>query len=147
VSFPDFNSAGDLPPGVHPASLDEVVARFGAGTAQRQTVTDVLRRIHELVRATGELRRFVIFGSYVSDKPEPNDVDLVLVMRDSFRPERYDEATQWVFDHQAASAHFGASIFWSTPTGLILLGDVEEFLASWGVKRDYTQRGVVEVLS
>jgi hypothetical protein len=147
MALPDFTSTGDLPPGVHPASLEEVVARFGSGTARRQIVTETLRRIYALVRATGELQRFIIFGSYITAKPEPNDVDIVLLMADGFRPGRYDEATQQVFDHQQAAAHFGASIFWTSPLGLLLVEDVGEFLASWGIKRDRTWRGVVEVIS
>jgi hypothetical protein len=41
--------------------------------------------IHATAKATGKLERFVIFGSYITDKVEPNDVDVVLVMADDFR--------------------------------------------------------------
>lgn len=40
MPLPEFNEFGDLPAGVHPASLSEVVIRFGVGPAQRQAVTD-----------------------------------------------------------------------------------------------------------
>jgi hypothetical protein len=43
MPLPEFNVFGDLPEGNHPASLAEVAARFGSGTAQRQAVTDRLR--------------------------------------------------------------------------------------------------------
>jgi hypothetical protein len=42
MPLPAFNSYGDLPEGVYKASLDEVVARCGHGTPQRQTVDDFI---------------------------------------------------------------------------------------------------------
>jgi hypothetical protein len=46
MSLPGFNEFGDLSEGNHPASLDEVVARFGSGSAQRRAITDRLRRVY-----------------------------------------------------------------------------------------------------
>src|SRR5207247_424588 len=74
-------------------SLDEVIARFGHGTPQRQLVTTRLLRIYDLARGSGKLERFVIFGSYVTAKPNPNDVDIILIMRDDFREPECDEET------------------------------------------------------
>jgi hypothetical protein len=71
MPLPAFNSRGDLPEGVYKASRDQVVARFGHGTPQRQLVTTRLRHIYALAHATGKLQRFVIFGSYVTAKLEP----------------------------------------------------------------------------
>ena len=80
MTLPEFNSLGDLPEGVHRATLDETLARFGQGSLQRQLVTGRLSRVYELARKTGNLERFVVFGSYVTAKPDPNDVDIILVM-------------------------------------------------------------------
>jgi hypothetical protein len=79
MPLPEFNSLGDLPEGVHRATFDETLARFGQESLQRQFVTARLSRIYELARRTGSLERFVIFGSYVTAKPDPNDVDIILV--------------------------------------------------------------------
>ena len=84
MPLPPFNANGDLPPGVYAATVAEVVARFGAGTPRREVVTQRLVRIHNLAVATGGLGRFVLFGSYVTSKPVPNDVDVILVMKDAF---------------------------------------------------------------
>ena len=78
MPLPGLNEQGELPPGVHQATLDEVITRFGQGVGQRLKVTDRLKRIYQLARATGELERLIIFGSYITAKPEPNDVDVVL---------------------------------------------------------------------
>jgi hypothetical protein len=77
MPLPDFNEFGDLPERNHSASLAEVFARFGSGTAQRKAVTDRLQRVFQLAVATGHLDRLVVFGSYVSDVDEPNDVDVI----------------------------------------------------------------------
>jgi hypothetical protein len=84
MPLPTFDNRGDLPVGVHQATLGEVVERFGHGTPQRELVTNRLVHIYELAQRTGKLLRFVIFGSYVTDKLEPNDIDILLVMTDDF---------------------------------------------------------------
>ena len=57
MAIPDFNPEGDLPEGVHCATMEEVLARFGGGTLQRQDVTARLQRIYRLVGTTGRLTR------------------------------------------------------------------------------------------
>jgi hypothetical protein len=146
MPLPAFNAVGDLPEGRHAASLDEVVARFGSGTRQREVVTDRLRRIHALAAATGHLDRLIIFGSYVSDIANPNDIDVILVMRDDFRIEDCPAALMALFDHGRAVAELGASIFWVRPD--MLLGEpLERFLSHWELKRDGRRRGLVEIRS
>ena len=144
MPLPEFNEFGDLPEGLHPASLVEVVARFGPGTAQRAAVTARLHRIVELATKTGRLDRLVIFGSYVSDVSEPNDVDVILVMRDDFRSEACPAESAVLFDHARANDELGASVFWVRPD--MLLGEpLERFLAFWQTKRDGRRRGIVEI--
>lgn len=145
MPLPEFDNHGDLPVGVHQATLDEVLARFGHGTPQRQLVTARLLRIYELARSTGKLLRFVIFGSYVTLKPSPNDVDIILVMQDDFREDDYSEKVLPVFDHLRVQRELGASVFWTRP-GAVLLETVDEFIAHWQIKRDLSQRGIVEVI-
>jgi hypothetical protein len=144
MPLPEFNEFGDLPEGKHPASLDEVVARFGGGSTQRQAVSDRLRRIYGLALATGYLDRLLVFGSYVSDVSEPNDVDVILVMRNEFRSEDCLAELSVLFDHARANDELGASIFWIRSN--MLLGEpLEQFLTFWQTKRDGRRRGVVEI--
>ncbi len=146
MALPPFNHHGDLPEGLHKASLAEVLERFGPGSEARRETTAVLQAIHDLVTATGKLQRFVIFGSYITAKAEPQDVDVVLVMKDDFSMDACDEQTRILFDHQRAEGEMGASIFWLCPSAL-LRGSLEDFLLGWGTKRDLTLRGIVEVIS
>jgi hypothetical protein len=145
MPLPEFNELGDLPVGVHHATLAEVVARFGHGSLQRQLVTNRLLRIYELAQATGKLVRFVIFGSYITAKLAPNDVDIILVITDDFEPKECDEQTQLLFDHLRAHQVFGASVFSIRPS-TTLLETVDEFISYWQIKRDHSLRGIVEVV-
>ena len=145
MPLPEFNHLGDLPEGVHKATFAEVLKRFGGGPSQRQLVTERFDRIYRLAQATGKLERFVIFGSFVTAKPDPNDIDLILVMNNDFRIADCDDRTRTLFDHIKAQELFGASIFSVRPEA-VLLETVDEFIAYWQIKRDKTRRGIVEVI-
>lgn len=71
--IPPFDERGYLPPGIHPATLDEVEARFGRESEVHSVQTESLRWLAELARRSG-VQRFVINGSFVTDVLEPNDV-------------------------------------------------------------------------
>ncbi len=135
MPLPNLNSEGELPEGVHQATIDEILARFGSGTPQRQAVTARLLRIYDLAKATGKLERLILFGSYITATPDPNDVDIVLVMRNDFEVQACNEETRGLFDHLRAAAVFGASIFWIRPA-MLLLETLEEFIAHWQIKRE-----------
>lgn len=144
MSLPAFDATGDLPPGVHPASLFEVLNRFGVGTIQRELVARRLERIYNAVAATSQLKRFIIFGSFITSKSDPNDVDLFLLMQDSFDLSQIQGEAKLIFDHSAAQSHFGASVFWLRP--VTAFPDEAQSITDWQWKRDGTRRGVVEVI-
>jgi hypothetical protein len=97
-----------------------------------------------LALATGKLQRLVIFGSYVSSTPTPNDVDVILVMENDFATERSPSDSLILFDHAGATKELGASVFWIRPD--MLIGEpLEQFLTHWETKRDGRRRGIVEV--
>jgi hypothetical protein len=77
-SLPDFDATGDLPIGVYQASLGEVLARFAVGSRQRQALGERLKRVYNLAKSTGHLARFIVFGSFISVIPTPNDIDVFL---------------------------------------------------------------------
>jgi len=135
---------GDLPLGVHPASLQEILDRFAVGPAQRIAVGLRLERIYAVARATGHLRRFVVFGSFVTAKEEPNDVDVFLIMEDTFDPALLARETQRLFDHTTAQAQFGASIFWFRL--LACLEGEQAAIEYWQVKRGGGSRGIIEII-
>ena len=142
--LPAFNEDGDLPPGVHQATLADVLERFGRGSVQRCAVADRLNRIYQLAASTGQLARFVVFGSFVTAKTEPNDVDVVLLMEDAFDLASVTGEAALVFQHGEADAHFGASLFWATCSGA--LGGEQAMLEYWQVRSEGGRRGIVEIV-
>ncbi len=145
MPLPPFNEDGDLPPGIHPASFSEVVRRFGIGTARRNVLGRRLERIYTLAESTGHLVRFVIFGSFITGKPEPNDVDVFLLMEDTFDVSTLTGELALLFQHGTAQDYFGGSVFWLRRVAV--LGDEEIAVNHWQVKRDGTTRGLVEIMA
>ena len=133
-----------IPPGVHRATLTEVLQRFGAAGGQRGICSRRLSHLYELAQRTGHVCRFVIFGSYVTAKKNPNDVDVVLLMEDAFRLENCPSQARGLFDHALAQARYGASIFWTRP-GMLIKESVDDFIGYWQIKRDGSTRVIVEV--
>lgn len=84
-----------------------------------------------------------MFGSFVTDKAEPNDVDVFLLMEDSFDVASLPGEARLVFDHAAADAHFGASIFWSRR--LAAFGGERAAVESWQTRRDGGLRGIIDI--
>ena len=144
MALPAFNEDGDLLPGVHRATLAEVLNRFGQGSAQRCAVSDRLSRLNELVTSTGRLARFIVFGSFVTAKDDPNDVDVVLLMEDAFDLASLTGESALVFQHMEAEAHFGASVFWTRRSGA--LGGEQAMIEYWQTRREGGRRGIVEIV-
>jgi hypothetical protein len=144
--LPAFTPTGDLPPGVYEANWQEFEAQFGRGSAKRIRAFATLQHLYELADRTGRLRRFLVFGSFVSNAAGPRDVDVdvVLIMDADFELEHASRESRTLFSHADAEARFGASVFWIRE-GMLDEGQMREFLETWQTKRDGTMRGIVEV--
>lgn len=97
--WPPFDSNGDLPVEIYRATLAEVLEHFGTGTLQRRLVGQRLERIYALAVGTEQVLRFVVFGSFVTAKPNPDDVDIFLVMKDTFDANQVRGEAAIIFDH------------------------------------------------
>jgi len=143
--WPEFNENGDLPIGVHRATLDEVIDHFGKDSFQREAVAQRLERIYSLANKTGKVARFIIFGSFVTTKINPQDVDIFLLMDDSFDVGEVKDESSIIFNHMTAHNYEGASVFWIRR--LAAFDGEDEAVAYWQIKRNGKKRGIVEVIS
>jgi len=143
--WPDFDDNGDLPPGIHQATLDEVIEHFGKATLQRRVMARRLKHIYTLVAKMGQVARFIIFGSFVTAKPDPGDVDIFLLMKNTFDASQLSGETALLFNHIVTQNYEGASIFWIRR--LAALEGEEATVEYWQLKRDGAKRGIVEVIS
>ena len=82
MSIPALNQDGLLPVGIHDCTLDEIKARFGnfQVTDQRPHLLAKLESFLAEVRAAGLVRSILVDGSFVTTKPDPSDIDLILVV-------------------------------------------------------------------
>ena len=89
--IPLFDETGCLPPGIHPATLDEIDARFGQVSELRRVQMESIRWMVELAVRAGA-QRIVLNGSFATDIMEPNDVDCALLMGSGFPKDSSAEA-------------------------------------------------------
>ncbi len=142
--FPEFNENGDLPVGIYKATLWQIVEHFGRQNKQRRLVAQRLVRIYNLAKQTKHLARFIIFGSFVTNKLYPNDVDIFLLMEDSFDDKQMIGEPAAIFSNLATQQNEGASVFWLRRFAAI--GGEQAVIEDWQYKRDETRRGIVEVI-
>lgn len=77
VPIPPLQEDGLLPPGLFLAEVDEIEERFGRSTPRRKELFERLMMFIELAQHCRAVRMFVN-GSFVTAKPEPGDVDVVI---------------------------------------------------------------------
>lgn len=82
-SIPPLRPDGYLPEGLHLALEAEILFRFGAAGRRRRRLALRLRHWLHLSRQVG-VRRFLVDGSFVTAKEEPNDIDSVILLPAAF---------------------------------------------------------------
>ena len=103
-----------------------------------------LEKIIEHARSTSRLDRVIVWGSFVSDKEFPGDLDLLLIMSEDFELDEADPEVKKVFNHLAARITFNADIFWTKSS----VGEetINLWLETYQMTRDFEPRGIVEVI-
>ena len=145
MALSKFNDQGDLPPGIHQATLSEVIQRFGTTPVKRSVLALRLTRIiYQLAVGTGHVARFIVFGSFVTNKMNPNDVDVFVLMENSFEFDQLEGETRLLFDHNTAQTHFGCSLFWIRR--LAAFDGEQATIEHWQIKRNGELRGIVEIV-
>jgi hypothetical protein len=79
MPLPALRADGFLPVGVHQATLEEVFAAFPATTSQRQALNQALVQGVGVIKQHQIADQIAIDGSYLTSKPDPEDVDLVVL--------------------------------------------------------------------
>lgn len=82
--IPAFRDDGYLPDGIHMSSEPDLTFRFGSSTPRRRRLALRIRRWITLARQTRCLR-LLIDGSFVTSKPEPQDVDALVLLAPDFQ--------------------------------------------------------------
>lgn len=76
--IPPLDDYGNLPAGIHLATLIELLSVFGQGSPEREVQAEELRSFVVWAKAAG-IRRIIVNGSFVTGKLSPNDVDVIVL--------------------------------------------------------------------
>lgn len=96
--IPPLNENGWLPEGVHDCTLQEAAERFGSfqSSDRRPELWARFMEFLREVRACSLVQEVLLDGSFVTAQPDPNDIDLALVVSGShdfeadFKPSEYN---------------------------------------------------------
>lgn len=146
MPLPPPTESGDLPRGIYQATVAEIIERFGRSSSSsewRRVLALRLKRIYRIAASTGDLVRFVVFGSFVSAKPDPNGVDVFMIMANEFASASLTGEACLLFHHTVARTHFGCSVFWIRQVAA--MGGERAAIEDWQITRDGSRRGVVDV--
>jgi predicted nucleotidyltransferase len=87
MPIPDLDEHGLLPPEIHDCTLEEIAERFGRDRWVENTMRPCrsrhfarLRDYLDAFRRLGLPALVLVNGSFATDKPEPGDVDLAVVL-------------------------------------------------------------------
>jgi len=143
VVLPELTIDGELPPGVHTADWPEFISRFGGSSPRRLWLPSRLRTILELAATGGRLRRVFVWGSFVTAKTAPRDLDILLIMSDDFEVEQMSARAQAAFDSTRARLLFEADVFWAR----VSIGQevLDLWLDTYQTSRSFRKRGIVEL--
>ncbi|HEY3394380.1 MAG TPA: hypothetical protein VGK58_16825 [Lacipirellulaceae bacterium] len=141
--LPDFNEDGLLPEGIHRATFEQFEKRFVYfdRSDRRFHIFAKLRELYHEAKRSGIVKRFLIGGSFVTAKAEPNDFDCILVLDQTvidreLRPMEYNLVAR-----QRARRIFGGDVI-PVVEGSI---DYHEFLGLFQRTREQQRIGIVEI--
>jgi hypothetical protein len=103
-----------------------------------------MEKIVNLAKSTNGLERMIVWGSFVSNVESPNDVDMLLIMKDDFIIDKVDPETRKIFDYVQGRIAFNADIFWTKSS--IAKETIDLWLETYQMTRDFKPRGIVEVI-
>lgn len=101
-----------LPEGVHETTIQEIRESLGF-TDRRQELVHGLERYLQVWETHGLLDHVIIDGSFVTQKAEPGDVDILLVSKegDELLEEFARVATWLCWDREGTKEEFGCEAF------------------------------------
>ena len=142
--LPELNQDGNLPEGIHLTTEEEVFSQFATTSARRRWLGEQLRSLLALAKSTGQLSRVFLWGSFVTGKELPNDMDVLLVMAPDFGLEALPAHYQVLFDHTQARIRFHADVFWTKAS--IDEHVLQLWLDTYQTSKNFKRRGIVEVV-
>jgi hypothetical protein len=83
--LPSFNYHGFLPEGIHRTTLQEMKERFATNRG-RESLYERLQNFLDWAVTTGQFSRAYINGGFITNKPDPEDIDVILQTHAAYGP-------------------------------------------------------------
>ncbi|MEM1058195.1 MAG: hypothetical protein AAGK14_03025 [Verrucomicrobiota bacterium] len=119
--MPELLENGWLPPGIHSAGWEPLRARFATNPHRRNMLRRMLEFLH-WANANGTFSNVYLGGGFISRKPRPGDLDLVLETVAPYGPEALNamaplmrQGNPRIFEQYGVHLHFWAEGF---PAGI-----------------------------
>ena len=146
MPIPALNSDGLLPVGIHEATLDEIRHRFGSfqSSDRRVQLFSQLKQLVTQLSKSGRFAAVVVDGSFVTAKPNPEDIDLIVALRrDHDWNADLGPSDYALVSRPALRRKFGFDVLLATDGG----GDYEGFVEFFGrVREDASvQKGMLRI--
>jgi predicted nucleotidyltransferase len=83
--IPEFTDSGCLPEGIYDCTMDETAVRFATfqSSDRRPRLWSRFTAFIRQLKECGFVETVIVDGSFVTSKPAPSDIDLVLVVASS----------------------------------------------------------------
>lgn len=82
MAIPHFNRYGNLPPGIHKATIKEAKQRLATNQRRKEIFDDFLKMIKSIpTKERKVIKSLILDGSYVTDKEDPGDWDCILIVK------------------------------------------------------------------
>jgi hypothetical protein len=139
MTIPALQENGELPPGEHQASLDEIELIYGISNDRRKLLMRGLRDAANNFELSG-VKTIWIDGSFITDKEEPNDIDGCW----AYQPEVNRETLDPVFlgSRKEMKDKYGLDFFIAS---IIEMGSGLPFPKFFQVNRDGTKKGIIVI--
>lgn len=146
IQLPEFNTDGYLEPGLYLISLEETLTHFGRGSVERERLGKLLHLIIERARNYHTIKRVLVWGSFISNKLEPRDLDYSLIVDPRHRRITITAEDRRFFVPADARMFYGVDkaylVMEEYPPDIFA-----DFLDFIGHDRDGRPRGVLEVIN
>src|SRR5205814_9645575 len=117
---------------------------LGSGSPRRQRLADRLSEMMAVADDCGLVRRVYIWGSFVKSKPNPEDMDVLVVVKAGLQDQEIAGQVRSLLTHREARLRFNADVFWVRED----IGEalIQSMLEVYQFDRDKRRRGIVEVI-
>lgn len=108
--IPPFCDGMNLPAGLHAATLEEVQQYFGTSPKRAY----LCGRLQEILQTAREchFRKVILFGSFVSSKVSPGDIDLFWTLAPGTDTDELPNPCRELLDAPNSKSRFMCDVFW-----------------------------------